>query len=648
MVFCAELKQTFIHGAINARVIHSSYRLALGIKKFYEPNKVNILRITHRGELCVNDDSLGVKFCARKVADTFQGVNRDKRNVFIVCYPNASPYKIADLIRGLALGDLSLASNAKGLARVITQDYGITHILETAGVDYVKVSPEIDLDAGKVFTIDGALLRNPWLSKALNSLFHRTQRNKIIEGIAYGCLHGVLDGFAMLSDNDRNTLATQIASFDFKDLSRLTARFKPFIECISRGERPSMELKRLNVEEFVDNIEEAHLNDMTDLQTINAQDPALTKEFQELGESHLRKGTHALVVAAAGRGARFGGNLPKAIYKIFEKLAPSKRPKNVSKEFSFIASAMGDGVKYKERYGVDLPIVILASPDNKKYIEEHLVSNKFFGYNPQHIFLTYQTAVLPRIYPKSRSIALKRDEKGIVHPEIDTAATGHGFLLDALKNESLFKNISDIMKVKIETVTVRNIDNLGATVSDAGFAQIMGALIKAKETKKRQIAIELTQPDMDLTTGKQKDPGGSPVWSKKHQRNVLMEGRDFIEPANKDTWKYIEEHAVPFNTLTTTLFLSALSGLDRKKMPWYVVKRDVTVFGDPWGRIQFEQMWGDISKMAPVEFVIVERAKRFLAVKLPEHLAKSVTDFVRASREKGINLEEGGPAEEQA
>jgi hypothetical protein len=624
----------------NFQIVHNTYRLASRIHEHITPNSQNLIRITSNGELFVNGNSIRRKFCARLISDSFQLDNKESRNIYLFSYPNADTIKIAQVIRGLATGNLRLVEKGRGLMRVITQDYSVTHMLSQAGVDYVKASPNIDLDLEKIKRLDGALLRNPPLAKFLTDL-HRTQRNAIIEGVVGELLHGVLDGFALTSNEDRGKLAAQIALIDYKLLKTLIEKFSPFIECIAKEEKPSQGLKRLNVKEFAGNIEAYREDDVVNLMKLRDVNPTRLDELKAKGEEQLKKGTHALFVLAAGKGARFGGNLPKGIFKIFEKLS-GIRPEGVSEEFSFLASAIKDGLKFEEKYGKPLPIIVMVSPENRKDIEDHLIKNAFFGYNPQHIFITYQTAAMPRIYPKSKTVALKRDEKGLALPSIDMVPTGHGFVLDSLQNKNLFKTISDIMNVDVQTVTLRNVDNLGATVSDEEFAMVMGSLIKTVDNKEiaSGIAIELTQPEMNEKTGKQKDPGGSPVFSKIHDRNVLMEGADYIGPANEALWEKIATSPYPFNTLTTTLSLDSLKGLKRDQMPWYVVKKEVPVFGDPWPRIQFEQMWGDITKLTPVNFVEVDRSMRFFPSKKPENVPLAVADFLRASKAKGIALAE--------
>jgi|GEM_PF-3527751 len=621
--------------SLDARISHNSVRLSLELGRAMKPHSINIIRINGDGKMFVNSAKLGQKYCARMISNSFQPVKKDHRNVYIFCYPNASSFKIARFIRGLATGNLKLVENGRGLVRVITQDYSLTHMLAQAEVDYVKASPNTTLSEQAIRVLDGALLRNPSLDSSLKCL-HKTQRNQIIDGIVNDLLHGTLDFWGNLTDKEKNVIAGQISRLDMPLIRTLLDQHGEFISSLG-------EIVRSNVARYEGRVGKPDLQDMT---WIENADALKKKEWKEAGEAYLKErankekeapiGRLSMLVLAAGAATRFGLDSPKAVYQLFGESTQVKPPKGVSEEFSFIASAIMDALNFEKNYGVALPIVITTSPGKRGIIEEHLIRNNFFGANRENITLIYQTGEMPRIY-RNLSLALKRDNQGNALPEIDMAPTGHGWALDAVQNH---------MPPTTEVVFVRNVDNLAATVSDETYATILGALLEAKKEKGRLLAIELAER-------RKGDKGGSPVSI--DGRNTLLEGEDYIKPVAPEVWDHLIEDAIPFNTLTMTIFMEAIretvkdegTGKDKyvkkvdrvKDLPWYMVKKSRSVLNDQWPLFQFEQMLGSLSEIVPAEFIVAaKREERFIPNKELWEVPEAVRTFVEQSKKKGISL----------
>ncbi len=603
----------------DSRVFNNVHILSERLWRCCDLGQNHIIRINSQGELFVNGNSIGREYNSGVIASRFHPLDREKRNIFIYCDKTASPNKIAALIRGLAIGDIELVRRVKGVAKVYTQDYSVKELLAHAGVDWIKINPQVELDEKGVETIHGAMYRNPTLEFSLRE-FHSKWRNAIAEGIINGLLHGVLDSWPNLSQEDRSTLSRQISGVDFQFMKHLVDMHARAIE--TDGADTSS-----NITRYKDKIEAVSSDDFIWEERLPE---AEISALRTRGEEFLRSGKFTMLLMAAGVATRFGLGTPTAPYKLFSpETTGVALPEGVNGSFSFIASAFADARHFEEVYGRPLPMKILINPLHRALIESHLRKNEFFGVDSANVSFIVQTGMLPRVYRNKAnglfSLALERDSSGDILPRLDMAPSGHGWAVEALQK---------YMPKGAEIAFVRNIDNLGATVSDPLYAFILGSFLKERENG-AQVMVELVKP-------KGKEPGASPV--RFQGKSVLLEGEKFIRPANEAVWNSIVANNTPFNTLTMTVDLKSVAGINRAAdLPWFVVPKELERLNDQWPIPQFEQMLGSLTELVNAAYLVPgDRDMRFLPSKKTAEVPWAAQTFVETSAKKGISLAGNG------
>jgi UDP-N-acetylglucosamine/UDP-N-acetylgalactosamine diphosphorylase len=154
-----------------------------------------------------------------------------------------------------------------------------------------------------------------------------------------------------------------------------------------------------------------------------------------IGEDALRRGELAVVTIAGGQEARFGTVNSKGFIPI--------TPVRGKPIFQLFAERI---LASEARYGVTIPWLILAGPENKRETENFFLERNFFGLKEVHIFSQGQLPLLDR----DGKLILSTRTTIATHPD------GDGGLPLALNSHSLFTTLSRLGAVHLSCHRVDN------------------------------------------------------------------------------------------------------------------------------------------------------------------------------------------------
>jgi phosphomannomutase len=177
-------------------------------------------------------------------------------------------------------------------------------------------------------------------------------------------------------------------------------------------------------------------------------------EFEKTGIEILKQGKAAAFLIAGGQGSRLGFDGPKGIFKL-EKLGKSI--------FQIHAENL---LKLRELCVRDIPLVIMASPLNKKETFEHFEQANYFGLNKDKIKFIEQGT----IYALAPNGQLILDGAG----ELFLVPDGNGGCFRALSESG---GLAWLQEQGIEYVFLYGVDNILAKPCDPPF---IGAFVDSK------------------------------------------------------------------------------------------------------------------------------------------------------------------------
>ena len=295
----------------------------------------------------------------------------------------------------------------------------------------------------------------------------------------------------------------------------------------------------------------------------------LHEEAREEGLRALRAGEVAQVVLAGGMATRFGG-VVKAVLEAVDGR-------------SFLEAKLGATLDLERALGTAVPVVLMTSFATDDVVRRHVAERRL----GQPTFC-HQSVSL-RLQPSGELFV---DGEGRPSPY----APGHGDLFQALSRSGA---LSRLRESGARTVTVSNVDNLGARVDPV----VVGMHLLAG----RLVTTEVAPKEGDL--------GGAPV--KVDGVLQLLEGPRFPPGFDQDL--------VPvFNTNTALL---ALDALEREHdLTWLYVEKDVG------GRaaVQLERVYHEVTRFLPTTYLVVPRRGprgRFLPIKTPADLERARDDL---------------------
>lgn len=561
------------------------------------PKEKSVVRINFQGDVSINGKVIGNSYGSRNVGALMHERNVQRRQIIIVGEPSISGSRIENFITGINTSNSALVSQIEKHGMVFTSDYNLLKILQNCGVTAIKINPELEFTDKELLNVAAFFQDNPVMMKDFQSFTPR-ERTTVLRLLKNNVVAGLFNFWDGLTQPEKAQLLLDLSKVDIDTISRNMRVHGRYLA--TRGKD-----KRSNYERVKGKLGKPKMDEIIEMASLEASKRVL---LAASGAKYKRSGRLGVVIMAAGAAQRFGQG-PKALIEV----APG---------LTFMKAAADDVRKASVKAGIDIPLFIMVSPANEEAIRDHFEKNAFFGLNPDRVFFFRQDDILPKIYrtKDGGSLALK-DKK-----RIDFAPTGHGFVVKGLKEQVL----STCLDLGLETLIIKNIDNLGSTVRDESYDEVLGHHLASK----KGITVELVRPKVEINpeTGEKKllDPGGGAF--SLDDRNVLMELSAVEEELQKQT---VEN---PFNTLSITLDLQALRRIDYDAMPWYMVHKEITVLDDKWLRFQCEKFLGDITHQEPANFIIVEREGkkgRFVPVKKPNDLVPAREVFLKMDEEKG-------------
>ncbi|MBX2813125.1 MAG: UTP--glucose-1-phosphate uridylyltransferase [Myxococcales bacterium] len=197
---------------------------------------------------------------------------------------------------------------------------------------------------------------------------------------------------------------------------------------------------------------------------------------REAGETALKGGEVASVVLNGGMATRFGG-VVKGVVEVFDGK-------------SFLALKGEDTRRAHERYGQDVPLVLMNSFATQQKTLAHISEHNNFHLAPQNI-LDFSQSISIRMNPDG---SLFVDDEG----QPSYHAPGHGDFFHCIRKSGVLKKLETR---GIKYILFSNVDNLGATISPV----IIGHHILSQG----EMTLEVTQKQR--TASGNWDKGGAPA-----------------------------------------------------------------------------------------------------------------------------------------
>jgi UTP--glucose-1-phosphate uridylyltransferase len=300
-----------------------------------------------------------------------------------------------------------------------------------------------------------------------------------------------------------------------------------------------------------------------------------------LGLAHLSEGRAALVVLAGGMATRMG-----SVVKALVPALPGH---------TFLDLRLGEQRALERRCGRKVPLWLMTSSATDAAIRSAL-GNRIDGESlaafPQRLSL--------RLTPEGKLFHLANGEPSEYAP-------GHGDFVDAVRDSGL---LDAFVAKGGKTVTVANLDNLGATLDPL--------LLGLHLDRGRPVTCEVVEK-------READRGGIPV--RHGDRAIVLE--EFRLPEGFD--------ATQVRVFSTNTFHFDAQALATYKAPWTYFVVNKKVEGQPV--VQFERIINELTSHLDTLYVRVPRsgdASRFLPVKDPEELSQRKAELEAIARTRGM------------
>jgi UTP--glucose-1-phosphate uridylyltransferase len=282
---------------------------------------------------------------------------------------------------------------------------------------------------------------------------------------------------------------------------------------------------------------------------------------RQAGVDALTHGRVAQVVLAGGMATRFGGVVKGAVEALDGR--------------SFLSWKLGETAALGQALRVEIPVALMTSFQTDEETRAHVASLDV----PEPLWFT-------------QSVSLRLTERGdlfLCEGRPSLYAPGHGDLVDAIRTSG---TVDRLRERGVESVTVSNVDNLGARLDPV----VIGAHLLAG----RPLTMEVATKEGDM--------GGAPA--RVDGRLGLLEGPQF--PADFDQAR--------IDVFNTNSALIAVDALDRPfELEWLYVRKRV----DGRAAVQLERLYHQIAWQLGTTFLEVPRSGprgRFFPIKEPEDL----------------------------
>jgi UTP--glucose-1-phosphate uridylyltransferase len=242
---------------------------------------------------------------------------------------------------------------------------------------------------------------------------------------------------------------------------------------------------------------------------------------------------------------------------------------------SFLSWKLGETAALGQALRVEIPVALMTSFQTDEETRAHVASLDV----PEPLWFT-------------QSVSLRLTERGdlfLCEGRPSLYAPGHGDLVDAIRTSG---TVDRLRERGVESVTVSNVDNLGARLDPV----VIGAHLLAG----RPLTMEVATKEGDM--------GGAPA--RVDGRLGLLEGPQF--PADFDQAR--------IHVFNTNSALIAVDALDRPfELEWLYVRKRV----DGRAAVQLERLYHQIAWQLGTTFLEVPRSGprgRFFPIKEPEDL----------------------------
>ena len=136
-------------------------------------------------------------------------------------------------------------------------------------------------------------------------------------------------------------------------------------------------------------------------------------EAKRVGEEAIKRGELAAFVVAGGQGTRLGFNAPKGLFQV--------SPVKAKPLFQIFAEKI---LRAQNKYGVQIPWLIMTSHINDSATREFFEKNSFFGLKPENVIF-FKQGLMPAVDKNGRIILANKGE-------IAMTPDGHGGCLRAM------------------------------------------------------------------------------------------------------------------------------------------------------------------------------------------------------------------------
>lgn len=321
------------------------------------------------------------------------------------------------------------------------------------------------------------------------------------------------------------------------------------------------------------------------------------------GEVALRAGKVAILVLNGGMATRFGGGAKGVVSVV------SGRPLA-----SFLAVKLGQVRKVAESLGTHVPVVLMHSFATQAPSEAHLREIDWSGVDPADRD-AFAQSIMPRVLPDGTPLPELPEAAAMDDTDL-YCAPGHGDTLDRLRGSGA---LARLRARGVEHVLVSNVDNLGASLDPV----VLGAHLEAVDAG-AGVSVEVVRREAG-------DAGGC-VALLEDGTPAIIEG--FRLPVGVDMADYPH-----FNT--NTLWLATAAVDHEIPLSWFAVRKQIewpegarTSKDGKLEVVQFERLIGQITESVPSAYLEVDRAARFLPIKVREDLqteAEALAGFARAA-----------------
>ena len=300
------------------------------------------------------------------------------------------------------------------------------------------------------------------------------------------------------------------------------------------------------------------------------------------GLAAIGRGEVALCVMSGGMATRMGG-VVKALEAVFD-------------ERTFLEHRLAEAKLWRERTGRTLPLWLMTSDATRKPIEEALAAH-----GASEFAACFDQGLGVRLTPTGHVFL---DAAG----QVQTYATGHGDLVDALRKSGLLHRF---VEGGGKVVMIANLDNLGATIDPL----LVGLFLERSE----KCMVEVVEKEGT-------DRGGIPV----HAAGSLQVLEEFRLPEGFDPATVRVFNTNTFHVDARTLLEVPID------WNWCEVEKKVqeqTV-------IQFERLLQELTAATPSTYVRVPRRgerARFLPVKDFAELERRKPEIRAALEHRGIS-----------